>query len=157
FMLSGAFVMVFSAALPAESAFVYFGIIDPGTASTVSDFKILRDGTLRVFDISRMQGIVSIPSFHTMLAVFFIYTLRNVRLLFAIALPLNLVLIASTPPQGGHYLADVVCGLLGSALAIWMLRYVTARYGSRHAATASAPLVSALPELTPLSRATWRK
>lgn len=64
-----------------------------------------------------------------------------------------LVLIASTPTQGGHYLADVLCGLLASALSIWIFRYVTARYGSRHTATASAPFIGGHPGLTSLTQA----
>jgi membrane-associated phospholipid phosphatase len=128
FMLSGLLVMAISALFPAESAFVHFGILDPDTASTVSDFRLLRDGTLRTFDLRHMQGIVSMPSFHTALAIIFMYTVRRAPLLFAIAVPLNLAMIISTPTQGGHYLVDVVAGLITSALSILILEFLTEHY-----------------------------
>ncbi|MGQ7938466.1 phosphatase PAP2 family protein [Paraburkholderia sp. D1E] len=121
-MLSAILLLIISTPFPATSAFVYFKVADPNTASTVSDFAILRDGTMRIFDLRNMQGLVSIPSFHTMLAVLFTYSLRRIRLLFGLAIVINTTMIVSTPTQGGHYLFDVIAGLLLSVLIIQALR-----------------------------------
>ena len=74
--------------------------------------------------MAHTQGLVSMPSFHTALAVLFTYSLRRIGWLFSIAVPLNVVMILSTPTQGGHYLADVVAGLLLSALTIQTLNAI---------------------------------
>ena len=69
-----------------------------------------------------LEGMVSMPSFHTTLAILFIYALRHMRYLLLFSIPLNVTMILSTPTQGGHYLADVFAGLLLSALTISTLR-----------------------------------
>jgi membrane-associated phospholipid phosphatase len=79
---------------------------------------LLRDGALKVIDITAAQGLVSMPSFHTTLAVLFMYSLRQYRILFRAGIALNAVMILSTPTQGGHYLADVFAGLLLAAATI---------------------------------------
>lgn len=122
FMLSGILLLLISTPIPASSAFLHFGISDPYTSSSVSDFYSLRNGTLRVFEMVPLEGMVSMPSFHTTLAILFIYALRRMRYLLLFSIPLNVTMILSTPTQGGHYLADVFAGLLLSALTISTLR-----------------------------------
>jgi membrane-associated phospholipid phosphatase len=121
-VLSSTLLLIISTPFPASSAFVHFKITDPNTVSTVSDFAILRDGTTRTFDLTNMQGLVSLPSFHTTLAVLFTYSLRRVQLLLWVAVVINVAMIVSTPTQGGHYLADVIAGLFLSALTIFSLK-----------------------------------
>jgi membrane-associated phospholipid phosphatase len=123
-VLGSAFLLLISTPFPATSAFVHFHIEDLNATASVSDFAILRDGSLRIIDIGHTQGLVSMPSFHTALAVLFTYSLRRIRWLFSIAVPLNVVMILSTPTQGGHYLADVIAGLLLSALTIQILNAI---------------------------------
>ncbi|MEW6339273.1 MAG: phosphatase PAP2 family protein [Pseudomonadota bacterium] len=122
FMLSGTLLLLISTPIPASSAFLHFGISDPGTASGYSDFNLLRSGRLRVFEMVPSQGLVSLPSFHTVVAILSVYALRHIRKLFPFAVLLNLTMIASTPTQGGHYLADVLAGILLSALTIFVFR-----------------------------------
>lgn len=121
-ILSTVFLLLISTPIPASSAFLHFGITDPYTSSAVSDFYLLRNGTLRVFNLLPSQGLVSMPSFHTTLAIFFVYALRRVPMLFPLSVLLNLTMILSTPTQGGHYLADLFAGLMLSALTIFILR-----------------------------------
>ena len=123
-VIGSAFLLLISTPFPATSAFVHFNIEDANASATVSDFAILRDGSLRVIDMAHTQGLVSMPSFHTALAVLFTYSLRRIGWLFSIAVPLNVVMILSTPTQGGHYLADVIAGMLLSALTIQTLNAI---------------------------------
>jgi membrane-associated phospholipid phosphatase len=51
-------------------------------------------------------------------AVLCTWTARPVRLLFLASLPLNLCMLVSTIPCGGHYLLDVIAGVLVTALVI---------------------------------------
>jgi membrane-associated phospholipid phosphatase len=54
-------------------------------------------------------------------------------------LALNLALIASTPIDGGHYLADVVGGILIAVLAIVAVRRVVQRRKTAIYAASSLP------------------
>lgn len=123
-VLGSGFLLLISTPFPATSAFVHFNVEDLNARASVSDFAILRDGSLKVIDMGRIQGLVSMPSFHTALAVLFAYSLRRIRWIFSIAVPLNVVMILSTPTQGGHYLADVIAGLVLSALTIQTLNAI---------------------------------
>jgi hypothetical protein len=122
FMSSGLLVLLVSTPWPAASAFVHFGVTAPDTAETVTDFARLRAGTLKDIDLLTLQGLVSMPSFHTALGVIFAYALRRVPVVSVVALALNVLMIASTPTQGGHYLVDVMSGAVVAALAIGMVR-----------------------------------
>jgi hypothetical protein len=82
-------------------------------------FNALRDGSLTNIDVSSVQGVVSFPSFHTMLGILITYALRDTRPLFIPVAAINAVMIVSTLPVGGHYLADVIAGAAISAAAIY--------------------------------------
>jgi PAP2 superfamily len=123
FMSAAVLTSLVPAVVPAASAFTHFGITDPQTASTVSDFASLRSGSLRTFDLSAAQGLVSMPSFHTEMAVIFAYALRRAPVVSVIGVVLNAAMIASTPTQGGHYLADVIGGLLFALALIGVARF----------------------------------
>jgi membrane-associated phospholipid phosphatase len=126
-MLSIILIFLVSTPFPVASAFLHFNIADPNTVATVSDFNLLRTGMLRHFDLTRMQGLVSFPSFHTALAIFFAHSLRRNGVLFPFAVLLNVTMIISTPTQGGHYLADVVGGLILALVTIKALKFMSGR------------------------------
>lgn len=73
-------------------------------------FAALRDGALSVVDISSIDGVVSFPSFHTMLGVMTIYAARDTRWLMIPVLIVNGIMILATMPVGGHHLSDVLAG-----------------------------------------------
>lgn len=121
-ILSCILLLLFAAPWPAAGAFVTFGVASPGELATVSHFSALRDGSLRVFDLGHMQGLISLPSYHTTLALVFVRAMRWTRTGFVLACMLNLVMIASTPTEGGHYLVDVIAGVGLWGLTVCMLR-----------------------------------
>ncbi|SAK73042.1 PAP2 family protein [Caballeronia calidae] len=125
--LSSIYLLVVSTPFPATSAFEHFKVSDTDALSSVSDFSVLRDGSMRTFDLQRTQGLVSLPSFHTALAVIFAYSLRRILFLFWPAVILDVLMIASTPTQGGHYLGDVLAGLVLSALTIVSVTFLLDR------------------------------
>jgi membrane-associated phospholipid phosphatase len=63
-----------------------------------------------VIDLSALQGVVSFPSFHTMLGVMTTYALRDTIWLMIPVLLINGTMIVSTMPIGGHHLIDVLVG-----------------------------------------------
>ena len=117
--------------VPAAGAFVYFApaqhlfdnFAGQGEMWPFLDaFNALRDGSLTKIDLSSVQGVVSFPSFHTMLGILVTYALRDTRPLFMAVAAINAVMIVSTLPVGGHYLADVIAGAAISAAAIYGMR-----------------------------------
>lgn len=77
----------------------------------------LRGGGPWSFDISQLQGLISFPSYHMVLAVLLTYAHRRSPLLIPIA-TVNIVMVFSIPTCGPHYLIDLVAGAGVAILAI---------------------------------------
>ena len=96
------------------------------------DLLALRAGGPWHFDLWAMQGIVTMPSYHMVLAVLFTYAFRRTGLVGYGIATLNLVMLLSIPPIGGHYLVDM---LAGGALALGAIAVQRApRHGISRAA-----------------------
>lgn len=80
--------------------------------------------TLKPFLIEHPEGLVTFPSFHSALAAIFMYSVRRVRYVAPPVYLLNVMLILATPPQGGHYLVDVLAGIAVAAVAIQSVRWI---------------------------------
>jgi len=84
-----------------------------------------------------IRGVIGFPSYHTVLACAAIWFTRKSRLLRWIFLPMNILVIASTPIQGGHHLVDLVGGIAvsiaGIAIASWAINAAMARDALRMA------------------------
>lgn len=122
FILAVIVSILIAAWLPTESAFLHFAIRDPATIATVSDYVPLRSGAVRELIFASAQGLISFPSLHTILALCFAYSLRHVRFVFPVGIVLNAMMIVSTPTQGGHYLCDVLSGIVIGVLLIHGVR-----------------------------------
>jgi membrane-associated phospholipid phosphatase len=114
-----------STIMPAQGAWGHlhpsvqdYSAITP-TAPYLPVFHGLRDGTLRRLVGDGAEGIIAFPSLHTALGVLFIFALWPVRHLRWIAALLNIVMIAATPIDGGHYLCDIIAGTTIAVLC-WM-------------------------------------
>lgn len=124
FIVSATLVILIALFIPAESAFIRFDIHDPGTVSAVSDFTSLRSTNTRALTFASAQGLVSFPSLHAILALCLAYALRHVRFVFPVGIGLNSLMILSTPTQGGHYLSDVLAGLVVGLAVIYFVRKI---------------------------------
>jgi membrane-associated phospholipid phosphatase len=71
-----------------------------------------------------MEGLISFPSFHTANAILFIWALWPLRLLRPVILVVNVLLIASTPLAGAHYLVDLIGGAVVAVGAIWLTSWL---------------------------------
>ena len=114
--------LLVSIPFPAHCAFKHYGLGSADSLAMLSDFEALRDGTMRVFDVGQLQGLVCFPSMHTAMAILLTYSLRGSIRLLSVAVALNAVLIMSTPTQGGHYLVDTLAGVLLGATTILLVR-----------------------------------
>ncbi len=138
--------------LPATGAYIYFAVpegnlgalagTNPGTWH-IPDLLALRDGSLRVVDLSRLQGIVTFPSFHTIVALLCGWALVHKRW---IGLPFaahSAFIVFTTLPVGGHYLADLIAGGSITVVAILAARRVEAMADSEASAPSDAVTATA--------------
>ena len=116
---------IVSGVLPAMGAFEYYGVIDTKHGLHLHDLHGLRDGTLTSISFEHITGIVTLPSYHTVLAVLLTYVYRHRRRMLCVVLPLNLLMLVSIPSQCGHYLADMIAGGAVAALSIWIVARTT--------------------------------
>jgi membrane-associated phospholipid phosphatase len=116
FMLSLIFCTACSAIIPSAAM--------NGTADYLDVFYALRRGELTTLSLDTTRGVVQFPSFHAAMAVIFIYVSRHSVILFTIFLPLNLIMLVSTLPVGGHYLADTIAGAGVAGCAILASRRI---------------------------------
>ena len=113
--------IILSAALPA--------IAYPGVKGMkhIDELRAIRDGHWTLMSVGG-GGIVAFPSFHAALAVIYIYSVRHYRWALLVSGPLNLVMLASTPTVGGHYLVDVIAGVAVAFASIVPARAFRRRY-----------------------------
>jgi len=91
-------------------------------ASGMEAMHEIRSGEWTRFDLRTADGVVKFPSFHAALGVLLVYCIRHVRWALWAVLPLNGMMILSTPSQGGHYLVDTIAGCLIAWLSIALVR-----------------------------------
>jgi membrane-associated phospholipid phosphatase len=123
-ILAGLIAIVISGFLPAMAMFVHLGLgpadypnLKPAASFVhLADMQALRSGHSFLFDLGRVEGIITFPSYHAalgLLAILGSFANRWARWPFLI---LNLIMIAATPIDGGHYFVDVLAGLAIAAL-----------------------------------------
>jgi membrane-associated phospholipid phosphatase len=117
-MIGALMAIAISAALPAAGALAYFRPDESNLASPPivdlaykATFFDLRAGLVRVFSLSDLKGLIAFPSYHSTLAVLTLLATRGMPRLFWPLAVFNLIVLASTPVDGGHHLADVIGGV----------------------------------------------
>lgn len=92
-----------------------------GNIPYLRDVLALRAGGPWHFELLAMEGIITMPSYHTAMAVLLTYAFRRTGLVGYGITTLNLVMLLSIPPIGGHYLVDVFAGgaLALGAIVVW--------------------------------------
>ncbi len=122
--------MFFACVFPAVGFYVHFNInpaewgIQP-TAPRVHEEHLLalRNGTMHSLP-KIIRGIVTFPSFHAAVGIMLVWAFYPVRYLRSFMTVLNLILIVSAPFDGGHYLIDIIGGLLIAFSAIILANYI---------------------------------
>jgi len=107
-----------SGIFPALGAFAHFRVPGPAWATYSSHLLALREGAAASFSVNEFQGIITMPSYHTVLAILIIHAYRGCGRLFALVLALNGLMLLSLPSEGGHYVIDVIAGVAVVAVTI---------------------------------------
>lgn len=115
-------------------------------AAQLRDILALRAGSLRHLELFQLAGVVSFPSFHAASAILYMWALWPVRGLGAVAVAMNVLMLAATPVVGAHYVIDVIGGVLLAAICITVAKYCVAFVvGRPTAANRSKPVISWQP------------
>lgn len=114
--LSLLLIIPLSGLLPAFNASVYYDV--SGFRDHMPDFVALRTGRFDLLDLSRLQGLISFPSFHTTLAVLFSYVARGRSVAALLTALVNGMMIVAIPTEGSHYFVDVLAGAAIAVVAI---------------------------------------
>lgn len=119
FIIALILTIIISGFLPALGPYVWYNYRpSPTLAAALAQLLQLREGIL---DFSQKNGIVSLPSFHTVAAFLYMYTFRSEnKFLFSSIVILNVLMIFSCIPIGEHYFADILGAIPTFLVAIWV-------------------------------------
>jgi hypothetical protein len=122
FVLATLITIPLSALMPAAGAWAHYGVSHLTSNYYLPDFYALRSGEMHEIAMTKIPGIIQLPSFHASVALMLIYVTRGISYLFPISCLLNVLMIGSAPVYGGHHFMDVFAGLAVLPLAIVILR-----------------------------------
>ena len=109
YMIAALLTVFLSALFPTPTTFL--GATYPLQAGQVDTLKSFFDARNHIFDFNHSMGIISFPSFHTVVALIYAYMFRNHRkIIFIPILILNCLMIFACLAQGGHFLVDLIAG-----------------------------------------------
>ncbi|MBA2400684.1 MAG: phosphatase PAP2 family protein, partial [Bradyrhizobium sp.] len=91
--------------------------------------------------------VVSFPSFHAASGILYMWALWPVRYVGGVAVALNLLMIASTPVIGAHYMIDVFGGVALAVVGICLSKYLLNVVAPSSSKAQAAPRASLVPAL----------
>lgn len=144
--VSSALTAILMLLVPAAGAYAYFqpSPIEFSNFTTragmwhFTELVKLRSGVPFYLLVTRAEGLVTFPSYHTALGILVVYALRDYRWLFWPVACLNGLMIISTLPEGGHHLIDVIAGAMVGLASILAVKFITG-YQPRVAAANAQP------------------
>ena len=101
-------------------------------------------GTTPLVRLDDIEGIVVCPSFHTVLAILFVWAVWPVRVVRWAVAGLDAGMLAATPLSGGHYFVDLVAGGAVTLLSLWAAGWLVDR-GHRMSRDAQTVVIGAVP------------
>lgn len=119
---------IISVFFPALGSMVYHhidGIADLPTGAGnyhLGTVHYFRDGQNPAFDMAKLSGVVTMPSFHMVMALLVPYSLRRTGVLWWTAVAWSVLVMLSTVAIGGHYVIDLIVGAALWAFIAWLVR-----------------------------------
>jgi hypothetical protein len=87
-----------------------------------TEFFRLRDGAGIEVSLLHPLALIAFPSYHACLSLLVMLYFWGTGVIGGIIVALSLASLLSLPVQGGHYLSDVLGGLLTGTVAYWLVR-----------------------------------
>lgn len=110
-----------------------------GTAYGKELTELLYNGTDIIMP-NDARGLISFPSFHTVMALAGIWYSRSIKWLFPFFLLLNLAVLPAVLVHGGHHLVDIPAGIAVFALCAWATERFQQRFDRQGKMIVSRPL-----------------
>ncbi|MET0250202.1 MAG: phosphatase PAP2 family protein [Sphingobium sp.] len=121
-MIAGLTIILLSSWMPALGAYVHYGVVSgdhPGLSPAAALVHMpnvagLREGTMRLLSLDRLEGIITFPSYHGALAVIFCWGFAQAPIpaIRVAGMSVSMLTLIATPIDGGHYFSDVVADAL---------------------------------------------
>jgi PAP2 superfamily len=120
------FWLVFLAGLFTSAGAAFFPAMGPlrtfhMNAEFLPTMQQLHSGA-RHFVLSKLTGVVSFPSFHTTMALLYVYGFSRAGVIGWGVAALNLLMLPAIPFFGGHYLVDMIAGTAVAAASLAIVR-----------------------------------
>ena len=128
-----------SGLFPAESAWIHHRALGDEGLAYLAHLKALREGSMTTIDLRGLTGLITFPSYHSVMAVLLAYAARGTFLSF-LSLVLNALMLVSVPTEGGHYLTDAIAGIAIAVASIVLVRFA-ARWLARRNVLRQTPLI----------------
>lgn len=118
FMIATPLAILVSIFYPAAGPYAWYDYTpSPELSSALHHLLQLRQ---HILEISSIDGIITLPSFHSVMAFIYAYTFRNERrIVFIPILILNILMVFSCISIGGHYFADILAAIPVFFLTVW--------------------------------------
>jgi PAP2 superfamily len=117
----------------------FSGFRATGYLVQIDRLPVVRDGSLRVLNISALGGIITFPSFHAAAAILNLWGFWGVWWMRPLSLIASVGMIMATPLIGGHYFVDVLAGVSLAALAIAVAKLISERFITASTSDSSVP------------------
>jgi hypothetical protein len=115
-LVTGLFTSAGAVLFPAFGPLKSLGVAPHG--SFLPEMEHLKSGQNLNFALAHMTGVVSFPSFHTAMALAYVWGFRKTGAIGWGIAALNLAMLAAIPWYGGHYLVDMIAGAATMLLAL---------------------------------------
>lgn len=90
-------------------------------------FMDLRTNTAPILNFAQAEGLVTFPSFHTVIAIIICYAIRTSRILLFPMIGFNFLMLFATVIIGGHHFIDIAAGGLVAGVAIFVAAFARGR------------------------------
>lgn len=120
-LVTGLFTSAGAVLFPAFGPFKSLGIAP--AHSFLPEMEHLKSGQNLNFALAHMTGVVSFPSFHTAMALAYVWGFRNTGIIGWAIVALNAAMLAAIPWYGGHYLMDMFGGAAAFGLALLVVTF----------------------------------
>ena len=118
FLISSCLTMLFFGLFPVAGPFVTYHHTDLPQAYYTEHYLQLRAHAMTVISLDDIRGIVSFPSFHVASAVIITYFFRRMSFLTVLIALLNIGMGIAALVIGGHYLSDILAGIIVGIVTI---------------------------------------
>jgi membrane-associated phospholipid phosphatase len=127
FIFTALLTIALSALLPAEGAWLHYGLtgdhsVIPSSYTSWPVFHGLRDGSYRLVMAVGSEGVITFPSLHAALAIILMVAFWPVPIARWISVGVNLLMLVATPIDGSHYVVDVLAGVLIAIVCVLAAR-----------------------------------